>query len=222
MTRSSSLTKVSSLIAKINQEKENTVRQRLKEWYLEAEAKSGKKRAEIVVIDCFADLLKWIIDLWPSECKQLALALDATTLKQNFTVLSIHVLYRGCGIPIAWKVVKATQKGSWRPHWQQLFQSLVDVVPTQMEVIVFADRGLYADWLYKLIRELHWHPFLRINHQGQFRCESEFVWKSLASILPHPGTSFSAKITCFKTNPIECTLSARWDHGYQDPRFTHY
>lgn len=45
MTQSSSLTKVSTLIAKVNQEQENTVRQRLKEWYKsgEAKAKKGKK-----------------------------------------------------------------------------------------------------------------------------------------------------------------------------------
>ena len=39
MTQSSSLSKVSNLIAKVNQESENTVRQRLKEWY-----KSGQRR----------------------------------------------------------------------------------------------------------------------------------------------------------------------------------
>ena len=35
MTSSSSLTRVSHLIAQINSEQENTVRQRLKEWYKE-------------------------------------------------------------------------------------------------------------------------------------------------------------------------------------------
>ncbi len=40
MTNSSSLSKVSSLIAKINQEPENTVRQRLKEWYKSGAAKT--------------------------------------------------------------------------------------------------------------------------------------------------------------------------------------
>ena len=38
MTKSSSLTKVSSFIAKLNDEKYYTVRQRLKEWYQEASA----------------------------------------------------------------------------------------------------------------------------------------------------------------------------------------
>ena len=29
--------------------------------------------------------------------------------------------------------------------------------------------------------------------------------------------SWSGRVTCFKTNPIECTLLARWDDGYADP-----
>jgi hypothetical protein len=33
-------------------------------------------------------------------------------------------------------------------------------------VIVLADRGLYAKWLFEAIVELNWHPFLRVNTQG--------------------------------------------------------
>jgi hypothetical protein len=29
--------------------------------------------------------------------------------------------------------------------------------------------------------------------------------------------SWSGEISCFKTNPIDCTLLARWDEGYTDP-----
>ena len=217
MTKSSSLTKVSSFIAKLNNEKYYTVRQRLKEWYQEASAKSGKKRANIVVKDCFYYLLKWVIDLLGNSCKELPLAMDATTLKQNFTVLSIHVLYHGCAIPIAWKIVKATEAGSWRPHWEELFNSIKNVVPPDWNVIVCADRGLYADWLFDVITQLGWHPFLRINHQGKFRERNSKNWQLLSQLLPSPQSRWSGKVTCFKSNPIECTLLAWWDENYQDP-----
>ena len=219
MTQSSSLTRVSSVIAKINQEKDNTVRQRLKEWYKEgkAKAKKGNKRVSLEVKSCFASLLSWIVDLLPQTTQELAMALDATSIGQNFTVLSINVLYRSCGIPVAWKVVKATEKGSWKPYWQELFQSLNKIVPPDWKVIVSADRGLYADWLYQQIVELGWHPFLRINHQGQYRSRDSSSWKPLATVVPCTGKSWSGKITCFKTNPIDCTLLAQWDDVYADP-----
>ncbi len=65
MTQSSSLTRVSTLIAKVNQEQENTARQRLKEWYKEGKAKTRKnqKRVSLEVQDCFGSLFKWIVDL---------------------------------------------------------------------------------------------------------------------------------------------------------------
>lgn len=160
MTQSSSLTRVAHLIAKINLEKDNTVRQRLKEWYKEGKAKSkpGNKRVSLEVKDCFASLLQWVVDLLPQNSKELPIALDATNIGQNFTILSINVLYRSSGIPVAWKVVKGTEKGSWKPYWQELFQALKDVVPQHYFVIVSADRGLDADWLYEEIMLLGWHP----------------------------------------------------------------
>jgi len=42
-------------------------------------------------------------------------------------------------------------------------------VPADWLVIVLADRGLYARWLYQAIVAQDWHPFLRINQQGQYR-----------------------------------------------------
>ena len=219
MTQSSSLTKVSTLIAKVNQEPENTVRQRLKEWYKsgEAKAKKGNKRASMDVTECFGSLLQWIIDLLPQTTKELPIAIDATSIGQNFTVLSVNVLYRRCAIPIAWKVVKGTEKGSWKPYWKQLFQSFKDIVPQDYLVIVSADRGLYASWLYEEIVALGWHPFLRINHQGQYCLEGSSSWQPLATVVTPNNPNWSGQVTCFKSNPINCTLLARWDDGYADP-----
>jgi len=45
------------------------------------------------------------------------------------------------------------------------------LVPKGWKVIVLADRGLYAKWLFEAIVELKWHPFLRVNSQGTFRRE---------------------------------------------------
>ena len=203
MTQSSSLTRVSNLIAKVNQERENTVRQRLKEWYKAGEAKEkiGNKRASLEVQECFSSLLTWVVDLLPPLNKELPIAIDATNIGQNFTVLSVNVLYRRSAIPIAWKVIKGTEKGSWKPYWQELFQALKNIVPADWKVIVSADRGLYASWLYEQIVELNWHPFLRINHQGQYRrLLNSSSWHSLATIVSHPGSCWSGQVACFKTN----------------------
>ena len=92
--------------------------------------------------------------------------------------------YLGCGIPVAWKIVKGTEKGSFQPYWQKLFQSLKDAIPYDWQVIVSADRGLYADWLFDQICALNWHPFLRINHLRMYHLKGEEKWVCLDKVVP--------------------------------------
>ena len=70
---------------------------------------------------------------------------------------------------MAWTVVEGNSKGSWKPYWLELLNDVKESIPREWMVIVMADRGLYAKWLYKEIVSLHWHPFLRINSNGCYR-----------------------------------------------------
>ena len=81
------ISKLSNGLAKIEQVPAPRLRQRLREFYYEAEAKKGKKRREVDVQTCFGDLLRGILQGWEGE-KELALALDASTLGERFTVLN--------------------------------------------------------------------------------------------------------------------------------------
>ena len=127
-------------------------------------------------------------------------------------------MYRGCAIPVAWKVVGAEQKGSWKPHWLKLLEQLADRVPEDWTVIVMSDRGLYAPWLYAKIVELRWHPFMRINTQGHFRPQGEGMFRSLATAAPSMGSAWCGKVDCFsgEVSRLPCTLLARWDEGYEE------
>jgi hypothetical protein len=197
--------------------KEDNVRQQLREFYFEAEAKAGEARREVEVEACFAPLLHWVLEQW--ESRQLALALDATSLGQRFVVLCVSVLYRGCAIPVAWVVLPACKKQEWRPHWLRLLRRLHRVVPRGMKVIVMADRGLYARWLFNRIRRLGWHPMLRINVGGCFCPEGKTRFVSFKELVPQVGMSWSGRGTVFKTPSarLQCTLLACWEEGYEDP-----
>ena len=165
--RSGALSAVSEWLAKGVGRKPHTVRQQLREWCYEASAKRGGPRQELKVESCFAPLLAWVLQWW--EGTQLALAVDATTLGQRFVVLVVSVVYRGCAIPVAWTVLPATEKHGWRGEWLRLLRQVRTVVPRRYFVIVLADRGLYARWLFQRIVRLGWHPLLRINTGGTFR-----------------------------------------------------
>lgn len=124
------IVQISALLAIVLGMQDQAVFQHLREWYLDAKQKSGKKRRELDVTTCFAPLLRWVVRLWKSDHKRLALVIDATTLGNRWTALVISVVLRGCAIPVAWKVLAAEQEGSWRPYWEELLAYLQKAVPS--------------------------------------------------------------------------------------------
>lgn len=191
MAQSCGLTSVTAAMAKLLGLKENTVRQRLREFYQAASDKKGyagkgQHRQELDVTLCFPALMRWVLRSWPATERRVALAIDATTLTDLFTVLAISIVYRGCAIPVAWFVVRATTPGSWKTHWLTLFQHLHATLPADWTGIVLADRGLYAKWLYRAIQEQGWHPFLRINAGGKYRLEPTSTYHLLSELVPIP------------------------------------
>jgi hypothetical protein len=218
LARSCSLTAVADLLAPLLGSSFNTMRERLRDTYRESTAKAGEKRAELDVSLCWAPWLAWILDDWNG--KQVAIALDATNLGQRFVVLSVSLVYRGCAVPVAWKVLKATEKHPWKPEWLALLEHFKGLVPKGWMVIVLADRGLYARWLFKAIVKLKWHPFLRINTKnGSFRPKGWVNWIEFSKLIPSKGTRWQGLGTAFqgKKTRLDCTLLGCWDEKYQDP-----
>lgn len=210
------MSRLSHGLAKIEHVPAQRLRQRLREFYYEARAKRGKKRREVKVEGCFADLLRCVLRGWEGK-KELALALDATTLGERFTVLSISVMYRGCGIPIAWKIIEAGQKGPWRPHWEGLLAALEAVVPQDWKVIVMADRGLYAAWLYQAIQRLGWHPVLRVKESLSFREQTEETFSPMSLRVKRRGRGWSGKGEWSEDGErMRGTVLIRWEKGYEE------
>ena len=215
LARSCALTAVSLLLAAGMQRKEQTVRQQLREWYDDVPRKRGTKRHALRVETCFAPLLGWVVSWWQGT--QLALAIDATTLGQRFVVLAVSVVYRGCAIPVAWVILPAGAKHAWRREWLRLLRRLRPAIPQGWTVIVLADRGLDAPWLFRRLTRLGWHPFVRINTGGSFRPAEATCWRPLMTFVPRPGTRWRGTGLALTRNQVPCTLLARWEDGYKDP-----
>jgi hypothetical protein len=120
---------------------------------------------------------------------------------------------------VAWTILPANTKHAWRRHWLRMLRQLRPAIPRGWTVIVLADRGVYARWLFGRIGRLGWHPFLRINTGGTFRPEPQATCRPLASFVPQPGTRWRGTGTAFKSpqRRLRCPLRACWDDGYQAP-----
>ena len=90
LARSCALSAVAPLLAVGVERKANTVRQQLREFCYEAQAKRGAKRQALEVESCFAPLLGWVLRWW--EGQQLALATAATALGARVVVLTVRVV----------------------------------------------------------------------------------------------------------------------------------
>jgi hypothetical protein len=213
LARSCALTAVSTFLAMWLGRKEPTVRQQWREFCYEATAKRGAARGALAVEPCFVPLLAWIVGQW--EGTQLALALDATTLGTRFTVLALSVVSRGCAIPVAWTVLPATATHAWRREWLRMLRQVHRAIPRSWTVLVLADRGLYARWLFRRLTRLGWHPFVRINTGGTFRPTGQVRGVPLKPLGPEPGTTWQGTGIAFKgrNRQLHCTRLACWEAG---------
>jgi hypothetical protein len=118
---------------------------------------------------------------------------------------------------VAWVILPAGATHAWRREWLRLLRQLRPAIPPGWTVIVLAERGLYAPWLFRRLTRLGWHPFLRINTGGSFRPTGTTCWRPLASFAPRPGTSWRGTGLAFTRNQVACTVLARWEEGYKDP-----
>jgi hypothetical protein len=195
----------------------NTVRQRLREWYKPASDKAGEHRRELDVTTCFVPLLAWILKNWPSP--RVALALDATTLADRLTVLSLSLVYRGTAIPVAWKVLRGNQPHAWKPEWLKLLCWFDGQVDPTWTVTVMTDRGLYARWLFQAIVTLGWHPMMRVTRVGKFQPEGWSRSPSFRQFVPRVGCTWQGRGVAFPRTPerrLVCTLLACWTEGHED------
>jgi hypothetical protein len=216
------MTRICSYLSALLEQAMNTLRQKYREIYYEKEAKAGVKkgrckRRELVVEELFADLLRGILRDWQGP-KTLVLALDASTLSDRLTVLSISVMYRGCGIRVAWTILPGAGEGSWRPHWERMLRLLAQAVPAEWQVLVMADRGLYAAWLFQAIQAQGWHPFLRVKQALSFQAEGESTFRPIGTRVKRVGREWKGPGSWSeKGKQMQGTGWVRWEGGYEEP-----
>ena len=144
----------------------NNLRQYLREWLYDGSDRTSPCQTELDVSLCFAPLLRWVLTWWRSG--RLALAVDPTLKGDQTTAIVISVLYRSCAIPVAWRIHRATQRGSWMDPTVELLKELAPAVPRDMTVIVLCDRGISSPKLWQQIRAQGWHPYMRYRKNITF------------------------------------------------------
>jgi hypothetical protein len=220
-------TSVAATLALLLGQRETTGRQRLREWCYGADDKRGARRPAVAVETCFAPLLGWVLSGWaPGERRLASGAWRWPWTRLRWASASWcwpcawSTAAAQCRWPgRSWAVVSAPAPGAGRPHWQRRLSRMRGAAPAGWMVVVLADRGLYAPWLFQAIVRLGWHPGLRLNGgagSGLYRLPSGGGWRPLAGLLSQPGSAWCGEVFCFREQTVRATLLARWEAGYRE------
>tara|TARA_B100000609_G_C17189835_1_gene421811 strand:+ start:108 stop:1211 length:1104 start_codon:yes stop_codon:yes gene_type:complete len=96
--------------------------------------------------------------------KVITLAIDATTLKDDFWLLAISVSYKGRGIPIlikSWEGVNV--KYTLWDRVRETLKDLREILPVNFKYEILADRGFQGDVVFALCEELGLDYVIRVN-----------------------------------------------------------
>ena len=194
----------------------NNLRQYLREWLYDGSDRARPCQTELDVRLCFAPLLRWVLAWWCSG--RLALAVDPTLKGDQTTAIVISVVYRGCAIPVAWRIHRATQRGPWMDPTVELLRELAPAVPQEMTVIVLCDRGIASPKLWRQIRAQGWHPYIRYRKNVSF-CAQDGRRLPAQHFVSRPDTAWIGRGTAFSTPNAKrrCTRLAVWYVEQEEP-----
>jgi hypothetical protein len=214
-------TQIATFLSGLVRCKFGTMKQRLREFTYESEQKRGVSRCSVDVQSCFAPMRGWVLSKFKGQHKQVVIALDATYLKNRFVILAVSVVVAGCAIPVAWHIQSGDQKGEWNPIWKRLITTLRGAIPADWTVFVLTDSGLYSKKLYYCLeQDFTGKVFMRIlGTQGFFKPHGT-SWIPLRQLVRRGMQPCILNGTCFKANPLICTLVLQWGDEYEQPCFT--
>ena len=142
------------------------------------------------------------------------------------TAIIISVVYRGCAIPVAWRILRANKRGAWMDPIVELLQALAPAVPKEMTVVVLCDRGLASPKLWKQILAQSLppattggrHPYMRYPKNVTFCAEGGRRLPARAFV-PRPDTAWIGRGTAFGRAAAKrrCTLLAVWYVEQEEP-----
>ncbi len=194
----------------------DVLRQYLREWLYDGADKARPCASQVEVRVLFGPLISWIMSWW--QGRELALAIDPTYLRDEVVCLSVSILYRGCALPVAWKVFPGNRQGVWMRYCLELLRLIRPGIPPQMQVVVMADRGLWSPRLWKRIRDLGWHPILRLKKHDTFQPVGSGRVRA-STLVPGPGHAWVGRGTAFAKARLRRrgTLVVVWAPGELDP-----
>jgi hypothetical protein len=119
------------------------------------------KNAKIEPAMIYRDLVKTVFAEWRNH--KIYLALDSSSLWDEFVIVRIALIYRGRALPLSWIVLKQQSTMVAFEKYKQILKDAATILPKGCPVILLADRGFDDNDLFCAARDLGWGFRIRLK-----------------------------------------------------------
>jgi hypothetical protein len=119
------------------------------------------KNARIERVAIYRRLAKTVFVNWGSH--KIYLALDSSSLWDEFVIVRVALVYRGRALPLSWVVLKQQSTMVAFEKYKHILKESAAILPKGCAVILLADRGFDDNDLFCAARNLGWGFRIRLK-----------------------------------------------------------
>ena len=137
---------------------------------------------------------------YPRRRKKIVLLMDSTTLKGDYWILALSVIYKNRAIPVymgIWEGVH--EKYQYWERVEKVIYMAKKILPSRYEYEIVADRGFGSKRMWEICEEVGWDYVTRIN--DTFGVKIKNKWHVQLSLLD--GAGYYEAVVLGKTHPKE-------------------
>jgi hypothetical protein len=175
------------------------------------------KNAKIEHAQIYPGLVKDVFADWSGH--KIYLALDSSSLWDEFVIVRIALIYRGRALPLSWVVLKQKSTMVAFEKYKQIIKEAAAVLPKGCPVILLADRGFDDNDLFCAARELGWGFRIRLKKSLRvYRVNKPCL--SVGHLMPAKGKALflhKVWITDRRFGPVHLALAhVQTQNGFEE------
>jgi hypothetical protein len=175
------------------------------------------KNSNIEHAQIYPNLVKAVFAEWGKH--KIYLALDSSSLWDEFVIVRIALIYRGRALPLSWIVLQQQSTMVAFEKYQPILKAAAAVLPKGCPVILLADRGFDDNDLFCAARDLGWGFRIRLKKSLRiYRVSKPCL--SVGRLMPAKGQALflhNVWITDRRFGPVHLALAHVQTHnGFEE------
>lgn len=175
------------------------------------------KNAKIEHAQIYPPLVKSVFADWGEH--KIYLALDSSSLWDEFVIVRIALVYRGRALPLSWIVLQQQSTMVAFEKYKPILKDAAAVLPQRCPVILLADRGFDDNDLFCAVRDLGWGFRIRLKKSLRvYRVSKPCL--SVGRLMPAKGNALflhKVWITDRRFGPVHLALAhVQTPNGFEE------